>query len=745
MKKLLFTLLALLMAVPSLWAQDFEVNGIYYNITDETNKTVAVTFLGNSNNYSYYSGRVVIPERVYYNGTTYSVTEIGSAAFRNCSRLTSITIPNSVTTIGSYAFLNCSGLTSITIPNSVTTIGHEAFSACSGLTSVTIPASVTTIGSLAFCYCSSLIEIHITDLAKWCEIEFGNYTANPLFFGEKLYLNGTLVTFLEIPEGVTAIKQYAFYDAESITSISIPNSVLSIGNQSFRQCSNLTSITIGNSVSSIGESAFDNCHDLTAITIPASVTEIGSRAFYYSGLTTVTSLATIPPTIKFDVFWLIPSSSTLYVPAGCKEAYQSAQGWDYFSNIEELTPNNYTLTLSVNNESMGSVTGGGKYAEGSTITFEAKPVEGYTFVRWSDGNTESSRSVVLTQDYSFTAFFAPEGEELFHPISIEANGVNYTLYNHENATIAGSNVEGMAIHETTALDGKEVRLVIHSVPETLYIKSVTWNGTVLAPQGNSYFFTVTEGGDLVIEVGEYNIPAGGEQLYNGSYVESLKMTSELWSNGLFNLNLHPAETHSVYLNFTHIVLGTSFPLLKGSQTPVQMTTTSHIAEGGSLLPSFLFVDWNRDGQFDNSTELVANAGVASRTTFFMTDEVVPAGTAEGLYRARYEVDTDELTPNELTGSVVNGAITVDFDVNYLHSKPVEPDPNDPTGVEKVKSTVSLYYAQEAIHTNAEGEIGIYDTAGNLLRRATEAPVAVGDLVPGVYIVRAGGQTLKFVK
>ena len=93
-----------------------------------------------------YSGNVVIPESVTYNGTTYSVTSIGKSAFSDNHGLTSVTIPNSVTSIGSSAFSGCSGLTSVNIGNSVTSIGNEAFYNCSGLTSVTIPNSVTIIG-----------------------------------------------------------------------------------------------------------------------------------------------------------------------------------------------------------------------------------------------------------------------------------------------------------------------------------------------------------------------------------------------------------------------------------------------------------------------------------------------------------------------------------------------------------------------------------------------------------------------
>ena len=208
-----------------------------------------------------------------------SVTSLGQGAFSSCENLVSITIGNGVINIGDWAFYDCESLTSITIPDSVTSIGEHAFSGCESLESITIGNGVTDIGSSAFFTCDRLARVNITDLSAWCNINFSDSSANPLYYAKKLYLQGTLVSNLIIPEGVTSIGTLAFYECDSLTSITIPDSVTSIGKNAFYQCESLESIVIGNGVTSIGESAFDCCRNLVSVTIGDGITSIDKNAF----------------------------------------------------------------------------------------------------------------------------------------------------------------------------------------------------------------------------------------------------------------------------------------------------------------------------------------------------------------------------------------------------------------------------------------------------------------------------------
>ncbi len=282
-------------------AEAFEVDGIYYDLNNEG----AVVIRGDTP----YSGDVVIPASINYFGEDFPVVSIGGSAFKWCSGLTTITLPESVTSIGDRAFSYCSSLTSVTIPASVERLGTGVFSSCLNLEEIIVSANNPVYSSLD----GVLYNKDKTELLKWPD--------------KKLSVT--------IPESVTSIGESAFEDCRGLTTITIPNSVESIGNSAFSGCSGLTTVTLSESLTSIGRNTFSGCSGLTTITLPESLTSIGDYAFANCNqLESVTVHAVTPPEIGLNTFdnYGIP----LYVPAGCKEAYQAAKYWRSFRNIQEM-------------------------------------------------------------------------------------------------------------------------------------------------------------------------------------------------------------------------------------------------------------------------------------------------------------------------------------------------------------------------------------------------------------------------
>ena len=196
--------------------------------------------------------------------------------------------------IGSAAFDRCTNLETIVLPEGITHIGSRAFRDCAQLESITIPASVGVVGDLAFSGCAGLQAVHVSDLGAWSGIEFGSFSANPLYYAHTLFIGEEPVTDLVLPKELRAISNYAFIGC-NITSIVFPDSLRLIGENAFAQCGRLGTLVLPDSLHTIQQGAFRECEALGAVSFPTHLTEIGERAF--SRCPKLTSL-TLPNSIR---------------------------------------------------------------------------------------------------------------------------------------------------------------------------------------------------------------------------------------------------------------------------------------------------------------------------------------------------------------------------------------------------------------------------------------------------------------
>ena len=293
MKKKLLLILTLMSSVLA-WAHDVEIDGIYYNL-DTKNKVATVTYKGLSATtyHGEYQGDVVIPSSIIYNSETYNVQSILFEAFFRCESMTSITIPSSITSMGYDCFENCSGLKKVD---------------------------------------------YIGDVEDWVNIDFSTTYSNPTYYAKDLYINGVLLTDVSI-ETSTSIKEYVFYNCESLKSVEIGSNVMSVGSSAFLGCSGLnsiiwnvknckdysttihspfyrnvsvTSITFGPEVERIPAYLCDNMQNLQEVTISSSVSSVGYGAFYFcDNLKKVNYLGEIEDWVNID-FSSYNSNPTYY-------------------------------------------------------------------------------------------------------------------------------------------------------------------------------------------------------------------------------------------------------------------------------------------------------------------------------------------------------------------------------------------------------------------------------------------------
>ena len=236
------------------------------------------------------------------------LTIVSEYAFIYCTALTKMTLPTGVKSIGKSAFNHCQALAEITLSEELESIGETAFYECKALSKIAIPKSVTSIDKDAFNWCTNLKEVYISDIAAWCGVEFGEGYSNPIRQSTTLYLNDTLVTDLTIPDTVTEIKAYAFWNCDSIEKVTLPASITKIGASVFNACNNIKGLYISdlaawcninfssaqsNPLRYNGGKLYVNDVLVTDLEIPDTVTQIKDYAFHYCNCKTVSIPASV--------------------------------------------------------------------------------------------------------------------------------------------------------------------------------------------------------------------------------------------------------------------------------------------------------------------------------------------------------------------------------------------------------------------------------------------------------------------
>ena len=593
-----------------------------------------------------------------------SVTSISSDAFRGCSGLTSLTIPNSVTSIGDYAFMNCSGLTSLTIPNSVTSIDASAFMNCSGLTgSLTIPNSVTSIGSYAFYGCSGLTSLTIPnsvtsigyDAFDGCSglTEIHSLNPNPPTLQSSSFFNVPRNIPVYIPCGSLSAyssDQYWSTFTNLIESgspeFTARSADASMGTAQILTMPSCTSTQAVVSASPKNRFMFDHWSDgSTQNPYTLDVTDNMELIAYFVPIVyhtvTVRSDNTTMGRVSGGGSYAENTQATITATAnngyrftnwndGCTETSRTftVTSDTAFTAYFEAIPI-YTVTVNSNDDEMGTVTGGGTYLDGTQVTITATPNDGCRLTHWSDGSTETSRTITVTADITYTAIFEAIP---YYTITVLSNDEEMG-----SVTGGGTFLDGTQV-TITATANNGYRFINWSDGSTEAARTVTVTSdatyTAIFEAIPTYTITVLSNDD------EMGTVTGGGTYVEGSHVIITATPNDgyrflNWNDG----NAQPSRTITVTCDTTFTAVFEYYPwytitvnnanpemgVVGGGGTyyvETQVTISATANEG------YRFTHWD-----DGSTQAfrtITVTGNATYTANFATDSEQPSSNAPSI-------------------------------------------------------------------------------------------------------------------
>lgn len=781
----LFAVLVMALAMPQNgFAYDFSAvapsgQTLYYNING-TN--VTVTYPGSASysawpsSFTKPAGTLVIPSSVTYSGTTYTVTSIGSSAFRACSNLTSVTLPNTITNIGSGSFQQCTNLPSITIPNAVTSIGSQAFyncanlttvnfnadscintsygifsgsthltsvtigntvkvipnslfSNCSGLTHITIPTSVVRINSEAFYLCTGLSTVQIPNTVTYIGTNafyrvrniayygtasgspWGANTINGFVDGNFVYTDASKTiltgyygtdTAITIPNTVSTIGDYAFWNCANLVSIVMSNNVISIGNYAFYGCRNLSSMTLSSSLGTIGNYAFCRCFSLSTINIPNSVYSLGEYAFSMcSGLETA-YLGSSLSSISQDAFSDCWNLRFVSFPP-----YLSSIGYSAFRNCYHLA--SLTVPSSVTQIGMQA------FEFVRNIIYNG-PAEGdcygdlcYWGARCLNGYLEDSVYYLNSTKHDLMSIH-PDAKTIV--VSDSTRQINNYAFYH-------TDVQRITISSSVTSIGNQVFDSCFLLRDIVCERQnpPIWQGPMFY---DPYAL------DNIYDSIVLHVPCGALLGYAHSW-------------HCFDSIVEPVASYSVSVVSADTNMGIVTPLLSPSCSSNQWVVLAQPNNG------YFFSSWD-DGNTTNPRYLIVNSDT-SITAYFSINP--PAPDTIQIHDTTIVVDTLVTFDTLYVTDTVNTRDTIYLpvylhDTIFVHDTVIVYDTVYITGVENAEPLNAKIYARDG-QIMVEGANGytitLYDAVGRLLATKetlpSGEPCELGVAATGVYLVKVG--------
>lgn len=329
LSKNLALLMLLLLVGQQAFSYDFEVNGIYYDY-DSSNQAAIVTFRSPFSSDEKYSGNLDIPVSVSYNGRTLPVLSIGKDAFRSCTELESVSLPNGLTRIDWYAFNGCTKISKIIIPETVTDIGRNAFEGCSTMSEIDIPDNVTYIQEETFKGCANLTSVLLP--------------VNLRYINVRAFEGCSQLQYIRIPAATTFIDEDAFSGCKHLETLVFEDNIEKIELRvnylygPFNKC-NLKAIYLGRPVNSFPYNT--PCLDVSQVELISIGSNFKSSSLFNdcNTLSTIYSFSENPKESLFSFSNKTYLNSTLYIPIGTKDRYFEVEGWKNFFNIQEMDVN----------------------------------------------------------------------------------------------------------------------------------------------------------------------------------------------------------------------------------------------------------------------------------------------------------------------------------------------------------------------------------------------------------------------